>query len=68
MADDVGEALDLVIGFAQVRGALVDRGLEVEMTVAQPGVGLVARARRTPDQEDRDAGQRDDEARAGDRR
>ena len=69
MADDVGEALDLVIGFAQVRGALVDRGLEVEMTVAQPGVGLVACVRRTPDQEDRDAGQHDHETRAdaGDR-
>jgi hypothetical protein len=34
------------------------------MTVAQPGVGLVARARRTLDQEDRDARQRDHEARA----
>ena len=69
VADDVGEALDLVIGFAQVGGALVDRGLEVEIIVAQPGFGLVARARRAPHQEDRDAGQRDHEARAdaGDR-
>ena len=31
VADDIGEALDLVIGFAQVGGALVDRGLEVEI-------------------------------------
>jgi hypothetical protein len=39
------------------------------MAVAQPGVGLVARVRRTPHQEDRDAGQHDHETRsdAGDR-
>ena len=30
VADDVGEALDLVIGLAQVGGALVDRGFEVD--------------------------------------
>ena len=66
MADDVGEALDLVIGFAQVGGALVDRGLEVEVVVAQVCFGLVARARRAPHQEDRKAGERDHEAGAGD--
>ena len=35
VADDIGEALDFVIGFAKVGGALVDRGLEVEVVVAQ---------------------------------
>ncbi len=62
MADDIGEALDLVIGFAQIRGALVDGGFEIEIVVAQLGLGLVAGARRPPYQEDRDAGQRDHEA------
>ena len=66
VADDVGEALDFVIGLAQIGGALVDRGLEIEIVVAQPCFGLVAGARRAPHQEDRDAGERDHEAGAGD--
>ena len=36
MADDIGKALDLVIGFAQIGGALVDGSLEIEIVVAQP--------------------------------
>ena len=43
VADDVGETLDLVIGFAQVRGTLVDRGLEIEVVVPQLGFGFVPR-------------------------
>ena len=66
VADDIGEALDLVVGFAQVGGALVDGGFEIEIVVAQPGFGLVARARRAPHQQDRNAGKRDHEAGAGD--
>ena len=64
VADDIGEALDFVIGLAQVGGALVDRGLQIEIVVAQPRLGLVARARRAPHQEDRDAGQRDHQRRS----
>ena len=45
VADDIGEALDLVIGFAQIRGALVDRGLEVDIVVAQPVLRRLSRAR-----------------------
>ena len=67
MADDIGEALDLFIGFAQIGGALVDRGLEVEIVVAQLRFGLVAGARGAAHQEDRDAGERDHEAGAGHR-
>ena len=66
VADDIGEALDFVVGLAQVGGALVDGGLEVEVVVAQLRFGLVAGARRAPHQEDRDGGQRDHEAGAGD--
>ena len=66
MADDIGEALDFVVGLAQVGGALVDRGFEIEVVVAQLRFGVVARARRAPHQEDRDAGERDHQARAGD--
>ena len=66
MADDIGEALDFVVGLAQIGGALVDGGFEIEIVVAQLRFGLVARARRAPHQEDRNAGQRDDEAGAGD--
>ena len=47
VADDIGEALDLVIGFAQVGGAFVDRGLEIEIVVAQLRFGVVAGARRS---------------------
>ena len=65
VADDIGEALDLVVGFAQVGGALLDRGFEVEIVVAQPGLGLVARARGTPHQEDRNAGQHHHQPGAG---
>ena len=67
VADDIGEALDFVVGLAQIGGALVDRGLQIEVVVAQPRFGVVARARRAPHQEDRDAGQHDHEAGAGDR-
>ena len=67
VADDIGEALDLVVGLAQIGGALVDGGLEIEIVVAQLRFGLVAGARRAPHQEDRDAGERDHEAGAGDR-
>ncbi len=67
VADDIGEALDLVVGFAQVGGAFVDGGFEIEVVVAQLRFGLVARARRAPHQEDRDAGEHDHEAGAGDR-
>ena len=56
VADDIGEALDFVVGLAQIGGALVDRGLEIEVVVAQLGFGVVARARRAPHQEDRNAG------------
>ena len=67
MADDIGKALDFVVGFAQVGGALVDGAFEIEIGVAQFHFGLVASARRTPHQEDREAGERDDEAGAGQR-
>ena len=67
MADDIGEALDLVIGLAQIGGALVDGGLQVEIVVAQLRFGVVAGARGAPHQEDRDAGERDHQAGAGDR-
>jgi hypothetical protein len=66
VADDVGEALDLVIGFAQIRGAFIDGGLEVEVGVAQGGFRVVARPRRTPQQHDRHSGECDDEGGAGD--
>ena len=42
VADDIGEALDLVIGLAKIGGALVDGRLEIEIAVAQPCFGLVA--------------------------
>ena len=35
MADDIGEALDLVVGLAKIGGALVDGGFEIEIVVAQ---------------------------------
>ena len=66
VADDIGEALDFVVGLAQVGGALVDRGLQIEIVVAQLRFGVVARARRAPHQKDRDAGQRDHQAGADD--
>ncbi len=66
VADDIGKALDLVIGFAKVGGALVDGGLEVEVVVAQSRLGLVAGAGGSAHQEDRQAGQRDHHARPGD--
>ena len=66
VADDIGKALDLVIGFAQIGGALVDGGFEIEIVVAQLRFGVVARARGAAHQEDRDAGQRDHQARPGD--
>ena len=47
VADDIGEALDLLVGLAQVGGALVDGGLEVEVLVAQSRFGLVARRARS---------------------
>ena len=55
VADDVGEALDFVVGLAKVGGALVDRGFEIEIVVAQLRFGVVAGARRAPHQKDRDA-------------
>ena len=64
VADDIGEALDLVVGFAQIGGALVDRTFEIEIIVAQFRFGVVAGARRAPHQKDREAGERDHEARA----
>ncbi len=64
VADDIGEALDFVVGLAKIGRALVDRGLEIEVIVAQHGFGVVPRARRTPHQKDRDAGQHDNKARA----
>ena len=66
VADDIGEALDFVVGLAQIGGALVDGGLEIEIVVAQLGFGLVTRARGAPHQEDRNAGERDHQAGAGD--
>ena len=62
MADDIGEALDFVVGFAQIGGAFVDRGLQIEVVVAQSRFGGVARVGRAPHQKDRDRGQRDHEA------
>jgi hypothetical protein len=56
VADDVGEALDFLIGLAQVCGALVDGGFEVGIDVAQFRFGRVTGARRTSHQEDGDAG------------
>ena len=53
VADDIGEALDLVVGFAQVGGAFVDGGFEIEVVVAQLRFGVVAGARRAPHQKDR---------------
>jgi hypothetical protein len=49
VADDIGEALDFVVGLAQIGGALVDGRLEIEIVVAQRGFGVVARGgeRRT---------------------
>ena len=54
MTDDIGEALDFVVGFAKIGGTRVDRDLKVEIVVAQLRFGTVARARRTPHQKDRD--------------
>jgi hypothetical protein len=70
VADDIGEALDLVVGLAKIGGALVDRGFEIEVVVAQQGFGVVAGARGAPYQKDRDASQHDNETRtdAGHRR
>ena len=65
VADDVGEALDLVVGFAQVGGALLHRGFQVEIVVAQLGLGFVARVGRAPHQDDRNAGQHQHQPRAG---
>ena len=62
MADDIGEALNLVIGLAQIGGAFVDGGFQIEVVVAQLALGAVAGARRAPYQEDRNRGQRDHEA------
>ena len=45
MADDIGEALDFIVGLAQVGRALVDGGFQIEIVVAQHGFGLVARLR-----------------------
>ena len=64
MADDIGEALDFVVGLAKIGGALVDGGFEIEVVVAQQRFGMVTRARRAPHQKNRDAGQHDNEARA----
>ena len=36
VADDIGEALDFVVGLAQIGGALVDGGFEIDVVVAQP--------------------------------
>ena len=47
VADDIGEALDLVVGLAQIGGALVDGGFQIEVVVAQLRFGLVARAARS---------------------
>ena len=66
VADDIGEPLDFVVGFAKIGGALVDGGFEVEIVVAQSCFGLVPSARRAPYQEDREAGQRNHEAGACD--
>ena len=66
VADDIGEALNLVVGLAQVGGAFVDRGLEIEVVVAQPGFGVIARARRSAAPARSNGGQRDDQGGAGD--
>ncbi len=60
MADDIGEALDFVVGLAQVGGALVDGGFQIEVAVAQLRFGVIARPRaerRT--RENRESGQHD---------
>src|SRR5258708_3660428 len=62
VADDIGEALDFVVGLAKIGGALVDGRLEIEVIVAQRRFGVVTRTRRAPHQQDRDGGQHDDEA------
>ncbi len=67
MADDIGKTLDLVVGLAQVGGALVDGCFEIEIGVAQFRFGLIARAGRSPHQQHGNAGQRHDEAGAGQR-
>ena len=47
MADDIGEALDFVVGLAKIGGAFVDGGFQIEVVVAQPRFGGV-RARAEP--------------------
>ena len=64
VADDVGEALDLLVRLLQVGGALVDGGLEIGVHVAQLPFGVVALALRAPHEQDRDEGQRQHRARA----
>jgi hypothetical protein len=65
VADDVGEALDFLVRLAQIRGALIDRGLEVDVHVAQLPFGLVAHFLRAPHQQDGHDGQRQYRGRAG---
>ena len=62
MADDIGEALDLGVGLAQVRRALVDDGFQIDVGIAQPRLGVIARLRRAPHQPDRDHGKQHDQA------
>jgi hypothetical protein len=46
VADDIGEALNFVVGLAQVGGALVECGVEIELVVEYPRLGGISRALR----------------------
>ena len=51
MADDIGEALDLLVGFAQVGGALGDDALEVGVTLFEGRPRALALHQRSPEEE-----------------
>ena len=61
MADDIGKALNFVVGLAQIGGAFVHRGLQIEVVVEQLRFGIVARAGRTANQKNGNAAEQDDE-------
>jgi len=63
VADDIGEALDFVVGLAKVGGARVDRGLQIEIVVAQLRFGVIACACGSAHQKDGNARQKHNQTR-----
>src|ERR1700722_442898 len=62
VADDIGKALNFVVGLAKIDGAFIYRGFQVEVVVEQLCFGLVACASRTANQKNGKATQQDDES------